>query len=247
MTLTSIVIPTYNGLPMLQQAVASIRTYTDPSQTPYELIVVDNASSDGTGSWCVQQGIRLISLPSNTGFPIACNKGLRLARGDQLLLLNNDVTVSASWLKGLLDTLHSDASIGMAGPVSNYVSGRQKVEHLCTTMEEFHCSAAEVYARSEPAQPILRLVGFCMLFKRELYDQIGELDERFSPGHYEDDDYCLRARMHGFTLMMCPHVFVHHQGSASFKRDAAAAVARLVETNRQRFVDKWKLDPAQFM
>ncbi|MBB3113636.1 GT2 family glycosyltransferase [Paenibacillus phyllosphaerae] len=244
---TSIIIPTFNGLAMLEQAVDAIRRYTNVQETPYELIVVDNASTDGTGSWCVQQGIRLIALPANTGFPAACNRGLRLASGDNLLLLNNDVTVSGGWLSGMLEALQGIEGAGMVGPVSNYVSGRQKADHPFTSLADFHRAAAEVYAQQLEPQPIMRLVGFCMLFKRELYDRIGELDERFSPGHYEDDDYCLRARMHGFSLYMCPRVFVHHEGSASFKRDNPQAVTQLVERNRRLFQEKWQVDPAQFM
>jgi GT2 family glycosyltransferase len=86
-----------------------------------------------------------------------------------------------------------------------------------------------------------------MLFKRELYERIGELDERFSPGHYEDDDYCLRARMNGYSLLMCRNVFVYHQGSASFKRSSISELQQLVERNQHRFIEKWQIEPAVFI
>ncbi|WP_308635571.1 glycosyltransferase family 2 protein [Paenibacillus silvisoli] len=246
--MTSIIIPSYNGLPLLEDAVAAIRRYTDPQETPYELIVVDNGSTDGTCRWCVREGITCLSLAQNKGFPFACNRGLRAAVGEFLLLLNNDVTVSAGWLSAMQRTLTFREDIGMVGPVSNYVSGRQQVEYAFATMEEFHGRAAEVLVKeAKRSESMMRLVGFCMLFKRSLYERIGELDERFSPGHYEDDDYCLRARMHGFNLLMCRDVFVHHRGSASFKRSNPVEVQRLVERNRQHFISKWKVDPANFM
>ncbi|MFB9330241.1 glycosyltransferase family 2 protein [Paenibacillus aurantiacus] len=247
MNMTSIIIPTHNGLPLLQQAIGAIRTYTSPQETPFEIIVVDNGSTDGTADWCVQSGVKLIALPTNEGFPAACNRGLRLAKGDYLLLLNNDVTVSAGWLGGMLDVLNDVEGAGMVGPVSNYVSGRQLVEIPFSTMNEFHDAAASVREQRLGAEPIARLVGFCLLFKRELYAAIGGLDERFSPGHYEDDDYCLRARMLGFGLYMCRSVFVHHQGSASFKRGDSSELAQLIERNRRLFIEKWQVDPAQFM
>lgn len=247
MTMTSIILPTINGLPLLQQAIGSIRTYTNPYKTPFELIVVDNGSTDGTAEWCAREGVKLIALPKNEGFPAACNRGLRLAKGDYLLLLNNDVTVSEGWLSGMLDVLNNVAGAGMVGPVSNYVSGRQQVPYPCATMDEFHRTAADVRARQLGAEPIVRLVGFCLLFKRKVYEAVGSLDERFSPGHYEDDDYCLRARMLGFGLYMCRSVFVHHQGSASFKNGDAEALAELIERNRRLFIEKWQVDPAQFM
>ncbi|QHT62613.1 glycosyltransferase family 2 protein [Paenibacillus lycopersici] len=245
---TSIIIPTYNGLPLLQNAVAAIRLYTDPVQTPYEIIVVDNGSEDGTAAWCVREGVTCVSSAYNAGFPKACNKGMRAANGDYFLLLNNDVTVSFGWLRGLRQALDGSAGVGIVGPVTNYASGRQQVEHSFGSMADFHRAAADVFAHEAQSwEPILRLVGFCMLFPRALYERIGELDERFSPGHYEDDDYCFRARMHGYGLLMCRNVFVHHQGSASFKQRSAHEVSQLVERNRALFIAKWQVDPANFM
>lgn len=245
---TSIIIPSYNGLALLQQAVSSIRLHTNEQETPYELIVVDNGSNDGTCEWCIRERITLVSLPTNIGFPTACNKGLRLATGDCLMLLNNDVTVTKDWLSGLQEALYNQPEIGIVGPVTNYVSGKQQVSYPFDSMQEFQRIAAEVrHNRELAAEPIMRLVGFCMLFKRELYARIGELDERFAPGHYEDDDYCFRARMHGYTLLMCSNVLVHHQGSVSFKRSSPLLVQQLVERNRQQFIAKWQVDPASFI
>ncbi|MBW7474514.1 glycosyltransferase family 2 protein [Paenibacillus oenotherae] len=245
---TSIIIPTYNALELIQQAVSAIRLYTDESETPYELVVVDNGSTDGTCEWCVQERINLISLPGNTGFPTACNKGMRIASGECLLLLNNDVTVSRGWLSGLQRALDSSPEVGMVGPVTNYASGKQQVGFEVPEGNGFHGVAAQVARqRQGQVEPLLRLVGFCLLMKRELYERIGELDERFSPGHYEDDDYCLRARMNGFSLLMSHDVLVYHQGSASFKRDGLQELQQLVERNRQRFVEKWQIDPMIFI
>ncbi|SDW82003.1 glycosyltransferase family 2 protein [Paenibacillus sp. CF384] len=246
--MTSIIIPSYNGLSLLQDAIEAIRRYTDSNESPYEIIVVDNGSTDGTCQWCIREGIPCLSLARNTGFPFACNRGLRMARGEYLMLLNNDVTVSAGWLPALIRALTARADIGMVGPVTNYISGRQQVEHPFSSMEEFHGQAAAALVReAKISEPIMRLVGFCMLFKRSLYERIGELDERFTPGHYEDDDYCFRARMHGYSLLMCRDVFVHHRGSVSFKRSNPQELQQLVERNRKHFIAKWKVDPANFM
>ncbi|AZN42791.1 glycosyltransferase family 2 protein [Paenibacillus albus] len=245
---TSIIIPTFNGLALLKEAIDAIRQYTDKTQTPYEVIVVDNGSTDGTCGWCMEAAVPCLSLPRNIGFPAACNMGLRIASGDFLMLLNNDVTVSAGWLPALLKTLNAREDIGIVGPVTNYVSGRQQVDYPFETMEEFHLAAADALVREAGrTEPMYRLVGFCMLFKRSMYERIGELDERFSPGHYEDDDYSLRARMHGYNLLMCNDVFVHHKGSVSFKRKDPAELQKLVERNRSLFIAKWQVDPATFL
>jgi GT2 family glycosyltransferase len=241
----SIIIPTFNGLPLLQACIASIREYTD---SPYEIIVVDNGSSDGTTEWCRRQKLLLFSMSRNEGFPVAGNKGLRIAAGDTLVLLNNDTVVSTGWLSNLTAALYSDFGVGIVGPVTNYASGSQKVQYPYLDMQEFQRIAKEVNV-PDPAKwkRVERIVGICMVFRRELVDTIGLLDERFSPGHYEDDDFCLRARMHGFSLLVCHDTLIHHEGSASFRREGSEAQMQLVERNYRMFMDKWKIDPRAFI
>lgn len=245
---TSIIIPTYNGLPLLQRLIQSIRLHTDPLVTPYELIVVDNGSSDGTAEWCAGGGITFVAVTENTGFPAACNKGLRIASGDQLMLLNNDIVVTRNWLSNLSAGLAQEHGIGLSGPVTNYASGQQQVTYPFDGIEQF-MRIAEQTNRPDPSarERVLRIVGLCMLFKREVYEKVGELDERFSPGHYEDDDYCLRVRMNGYGLMMCRDALIYHEGSVSFRQQGEQSVKQLLERNRQLFIDKWGIDPSTFI
>ncbi|WP_342437077.1 glycosyltransferase family 2 protein [Paenibacillus sp. FSL L8-0436] len=244
MTMTSIIIPTYNGLELLRTCVEAIRAYTE---TPYEIIVIDNASKDGTDMYCRTNNLTFISLPENCGFPVACNMGMQLASGDELLLLNNDVVVSQGWLRNLKAALYSAPDVGIAGPVTNYASGQQQVKTAYSDIPGFHAEARQANLQ-DPSKWIetRRLVGLCFLFKRELMDTVGLLDERYSPGHYEDDDYCLRARLCGYRLLIAGDCLVHHEGSASFKEVYSSALKELVERNRRIFIDKWHMDPAQF-
>ncbi|MWC28658.1 glycosyltransferase family 2 protein [Paenibacillus sp. MMS18-CY102] len=246
--MTSIIIPTYNGLGLLQRLVQSIREHTNEADTPYELIIVDNGSLDGTAQWCIGQKLTFLSLGSNEGFPAACNKGLRIAAGDQLMLLNNDIVATPNWLSNLSEGLNEEPNIGLAGPVTNYASGVQQVDYRFETLEQFMGIATEV---NEPnrnkRERVMRLVGLCLLFTREVYERVGELDERFSPGHYEDDDLCLRIRMNGYGLLLCRDVLVYHEGSASFRHTDQDALAQLLAANRQKFVDKWGIDPSAFV
>ena len=245
MTMTSIIIPTYNGRHLLEPCVEAIRQYTDQ---PYEIIVVDNGSTDGTEVYCRLNQLTFISLPENRGFPVACNLGLQLASGDDLLLLNNDVIVSHNWLSNLKASLYSAADIGIVGPVTNYASGRQKVRTAYTDMPGFH-SEAQTANIPDPKKwmETIRIVGLCFLFRRTVLDAVGFLDERYSPGHYEDDDYCYRARLKGFKLLIAGDCLVHHEGSASFKEVYSTELQELVERNRKLFINKWHLDPAQFI
>lgn len=245
MSVTSIVIPTYNELILLRECLQAIETYTD---SPYEIVVVDNGSTDGTVEFCLKKPVTLVSLPHNRGFPEACNLGLKAASGSELLLLNNDVVVSKGWLGNMLSCLYSGELVGIVGPRTNYASGKQQMELSYGSLDEFH-RQTETLNSPDPQKwtEVKRLVGLCFLFKRELMDRIGLLDERFSPGHYEDDDYCYRARLAGYRLLIAGDTVVHHHGSASFRKQGQDRMDRLVETNFHKFVDKWGIDPKEFI
>ncbi|KAA9008561.1 glycosyltransferase family 2 protein [Paenibacillus spiritus] len=242
---TSIIIPTYNGLPLLRSCIASIREATPE---PHELLVIDNESDDGTGEFCRMERIAFISLPRNLGFPAACNYGLALASGDELLLLNNDVVVAPGWLANLKAALYSAPDIGLVGPVTNYASGRQQVTVDCSGPGGFREAAAK-WNVPDPSRwrETRRLVGLCLLFRREVLEALGPLDERFSPGHYEDDDYSYRARLKGYRLLIAGDCLVHHEGSASFRSLRPAGWQELVERNRRQFQEKWGVDPLDFV
>lgn len=210
---TSIIIPTYNGLDLLQRCISSIRKYTE---APHEIIIVDNASTDGTVQWCRREKLPFISLPRNEGFPAACNKGILLSSGDTLVLLHNDTVVTHRWLHNLSEALYSTPDIGLVGPVTNYAGGSQQVRYPFENLDEFQRIAAEVNV-SDPSKwkQAERIVGFCFVFHRALLEQIGLLDERFSPVHDEDDDFCLRARLQGYELRVCHDTLIYHQGNTS--------------------------------
>lgn len=240
--LTSIVIPTYNKVDLLRECIASIRIHTPPSD--YELIVVDNGSRDGTVDYLRAERIPFISLPANEGFPVACNRGLAVAVGDALMVLNNDVLVGPRWLEQLVACLNRTEDVGIVGPVTNYASGRQQCPVPFTTLEEM----ASRFSRENKGkvEEVKRLVGLCFLFKRQVMETIGLFDEAFSPGHYEDDDYCYRARQAGYKLLVDWSTYIFHHGSASFREQDQSALDRLIAENRQKFIDKWGIEPETF-
>ncbi|MBI1349395.1 glycosyltransferase [bacterium] len=235
--LTSIILVAHNQLHYTRQCLESLRFRTDE---PYELIVVDNGSTDGTVDYLRGQAdLRLIENAENRGFPAAVNQGLAIAQGQQLLLLNNDTIVTTGWLRRLLDALHRDPQVGLVGPVSNQVSGPQQITvpyRDLASLDGFAWEWGQQHAGQ--LQELERLVGFCLLFRREVLEQIGGLDERFGIGNFEDDDYCRRARLAGFRTVVAVDSFVHHFGGRTFV-GAGIDFAALMQANERLYRDKW--------
>lgn len=236
-SLTSVILVTWNQLAYTRLCLDSLRLRTFE---PIEIIVVDNASTDGTLEYLRSQPeIRLIENTENRGFPAAVNQGMAIARGQQLLLLNNDTIVTTGWLTRMLEVLNTDPQVGLVGPVSNCVSGPQQVPVSYDDL-----SAIDGFAWNWSKQhhqerySLERLVGFCLLIRRETYEALGGLDERFGIGNFEDDDYCVRARTAGYKVIVAVDSFVHHFGHRSFLASDLDFGA-LLEENRVKFEEKW--------
>jgi GT2 family glycosyltransferase len=237
----SIIIPAYNRLDQTQQCVAYLRAHTD---LPYEILLVDNGSTDETGAWGRREGLRVIANPENRGFPTACNQGLLAADGDYAVLLNNDAYVSPGWLGRLVAHAAADESLGLVGPSSNFACSLQQVPTTYRTPEEWLAFAAELAERAAgQGQDVTRLVGLCLLIPRAVVQQVGLLDPRFGLGLFEDDDYCLRVRLAGYRLRWAQDVFVHHEGHQTFRALAEAEYRQRLQENRQRFLTKWSVGP----
>lgn len=235
--LTSIILVTHNELSYTRRCVDSILRNTGEL---HELIFVDNGSTDGTREYLhALPGATVIVNSTNRGFPAAANQGLRAARGGQLLLLNNDTVVPAGWLGRLLAPLTEDSRIGLVGPCSNAVSGPQQVPVSYRRLEELDDFAQKwTSENSEERVDVDRLVGFCLLIRRELLDEIGYLDERFGVGCFEDDDYCRRALEAGYRAVIARDAFIHHFGSQTF-RGSGLDLGAVLRRNEQLFRAKW--------
>ncbi|WP_160500195.1 glycosyltransferase [Paenibacillus dendrobii] len=235
---TSIIILTFNKLEYTKICIESIRKFT-PIGT-YQLIVVDNLSTDGTRDWLAEQtDIITIFNEENVGFPRGCNQGMELSTGDSILLLNNDVVVTENWLTLLNDCLYSSDDIGAVGPVTNSAYGDQEIAASYSTLDEMW-SFANNYNRIEQPdwEQRLKLIGFCMLIKKEVVDKVGLLDEVFTPGMCEDSDFSFRLIKSNYKLMLCRNVFIHHFGSTSFG-ELPEQRKQLWNRNREKFEEKW--------
>jgi len=238
---TSIIIPTYNKLPYLQECIESIAQYTPEA---HELIIIDNASTDGTAGYLKKMAgkLRYRVNDSNLGFAGSVNQGLMMARGNTILILNNDSVVTARWLSNLLTCLHSHREFGIVGPVTNYISGEQLIETSYTDIEDMQQFAASFNQSDAGRWSVTeRLTGFCMLMRREDFERLGYFDEGFVIGNCEDDDYGLRARLLGMKLVIAKDTFIHHYGSVSM-RALNSHFDEVYERNQAFYSRKWE-DP----
>ncbi len=233
---TSLIILTYNNLPLTQQCLDSIIDYT--IYPNFEIVVVDNCSSDNTPQYlqefCKQHSnIRIILNDSNHGFSAGMNQGIQSSDGDYVVLMNNDVVVTPGWLGRLVRHLEADHEIGMIGPVTNATGNEARIETNYRNMDEMR-EFAEKYTHQHlrDVYPLRELAMFCVAIRRSLINQLGPLDERFSVGMFEDDDYAMRVRKEGFKILCAQDAFIHHHNLASFKTLPVETYVNIFKQNR---------------
>jgi GT2 family glycosyltransferase/spore maturation protein CgeB len=241
--LTSIVIRTSNGLEFTRRCVESVQIGTDE---PYELIFVDNGSTDGTVEYLRRTvpSATLLENRENRGIPAAANQGIRAARGRQIVLLDNDAVVTRGWLRKLLAVLERDPSTGLVGPCTNWPEGDQQVELGYRDLADLDRSVREwSRGREGRSREVAELNGFCLLIHRELINRVGLFDESYGLGLCEDKDYCQRSTAAGYRNWIADDAFVHHFGGRTFAANGVDT-ARLFTENRKRFRDRWEPSPS---
>jgi len=240
---TSIVVLCYNGLeettrPCLESII---------SNTPiasYELIVVDNASADGTADYlkdfaAQHAHVRIQLNDTNKGYSGGNNDGIKLAQGQNIVLLNNDTLVPAGWLDSLLKLFSEQPDVGLIGPITNSAGNEQRIELNGLNEKNYENISAAYVERQKGVWFTTEKLGFfCVATRRTLIEKIGYLDEKFGIGMFEDDDYCIRAKKAGFTLAVVEDCFVYHKGSVSFKKLSSSDYIEIFNKNRNLFCEK---------
>jgi len=240
----SVVIPCHNGADLTRHCVQSL--LAQEGATPAEILLVDNASSDDIGSLArLHPSVRVLRQASNLGFGAGTNAGIRASRGELVLLLNNDTRAATNLLLELTRVLDSSPAIGAVAPVSNHVKGpaRLPVGAIGRNAADRAAIAAALRPSTAAVQDVDSLAGLCLLLRRPTLDRVGWFDERFGHGNFEDDDLCLRLRLHGYRLVIARRAFLHHEGHATF-RALGLDLPTEIQRRRRQFLDKWRPDPA---
>lgn len=235
----TIVIPVFNRLDLTKQCLEALRR-TTPSHL-YELVVVDNASSDGTAEYLRRERaagrLKAVVNETNIGFGRACNKAARLARGEFVLFLNNDTIPLPGWLEALVTTM-ADRSVGAVGSRLFYPDGT--LQHAGVVLPNgipthIHRGQPGNFAPALERRDYPAVTGASILFRRDLLEQLHGFDEIYEM-YVEDVDLCLRVWAAGFRVVYEPASALVHLESASIRdvarRDEQVRAAWLIMHKR---------------
>ncbi len=217
----SVVIPTFNGRRLLETCLASILRHA-PRDLVIEVIVADDASTDGTAEWLDERysWVRVVRLEANAGFCAAANSGIAAALGPFVQLLNNDTEVCPGWIEGGLAPF-DDSKVGSVAPLVLVRSDPSRVD-----------SAGDSYAlvgwpskrgHGEPAanwtersdERVFGASGSSAFYRTSAIRSVGGFDPAFG-SYYEDVDLAFRLRWAGYHAVFTPRSRVFHEVSASY-------------------------------
>ncbi len=219
------------------------------SRKPFELIFLDIGSLDGTAEFLAGVAaaaavrVEVVRTITDLGIPAACRDALSRARGEFVVLLNNDTLVTDSWLDQLTALANLSPSLGLIGPMSNYADPPQAVEavpyrirthkrppaadsgtNAPLDMEPLHQFAKEWREQHRGKWlEVDRLGGFCLLIKRRVLEQIGPLDTLTGLEVFDTAALCRKARQAGYTMAVCRDLFIHNFGSRASVHGGPAA------------------------
>jgi GT2 family glycosyltransferase len=241
--LVSVVVVTYGQLELTQACLDSLR---EGETWPHlEIVVVDNASPDGTPAYLRSLAehdgrVRGVWNSTNLGFPAAINVGVRAARGEIVVLLNNDTVVPPGLIGRLVHHLLGDASIGLICPTTNFCGNEARIEADYTDLSAlpaFAAARAHDFAGQTFEIPVAAM--YCVAARAEVLRAVGPLDERFGIGLFEDDDFSQRTRAAGFRVVCANDAYVHHFGQGTFRLLSSHEYSSLWRRNQAHFEAKW--------
>lgn len=236
--LVSVVMVTHGGGEVALEAVEALVVNT---RAPFDLIVVDNASADGTVELleAAVSGATIISNPENTGFGRGSNQGAKLAMGAYLCFLNPDAFVQPDWLEPLLEAFERDESVGAAVPLFLHPDGRIQEAGSALDSEGAALAIGDGDDPQSFEHRFRRTVDYgsaaCLIVRAELFREVSGFDPIYSPAYYEDVDLCFKLAQRGFRTVFEPASrVVHLRGGAS------PLAFRLMTANRRVFAERWR-------
>ncbi len=239
----SVIIPVHNQIAYTSSCLRSLSVVKE--KTPFEVIVVDDASNDTNYQRLAAiEGIQIIRNEKNLGFLESCNKGARAARGRYTLFLNNDVKVLPGWLDSLVQTFQTHPDAGLVGSKLLYPDGSLQEAGGIVWRD----GSGRNYGRNDdPAKPEYRFLretdycsGACIILPTELLREVDYFDTRFVPAYYEDTDLAFKVRAAGKKIYYQPASEIIHFEGKSNGTDESSGVKQFQVVNAAKFAEKWK-------
>ena len=238
----SIVIPVFNQFAHTLACLRAIAAH--PPQTAFEVIVVDDGSSDETGAALRQvAGLHYHRRAENGGFIAACNDGASLALGEYLVFLNNDTVPQPGWLDVLVDTFDAHPGTGVVGAQLLYPDGRLQEAGGIVRQDGSAEKLGRHRAAHEPAFAFVRRVDYCsgaaLAIPNPLFHALGGFDTHFAPAFYEDTDLCMKVQERGMQVLVQPGARVVHVEGATAGTDTRKGVKAYQVRNQVKFIERW--------
>ncbi len=246
----------FNSLKYLRDCIDSI--YSFPPDTAYDLIVVDNASADGTSRFVADKhpGIILISNKENAGFAAANNQAIKATDSKYIFLINSDCEVYKGSIDKLIDYMDKNPRVGVAGP--KIINSDGSIQYSCRSFPSFFSAAVHsILVHICPNNPVSRkymmtdvsrdepfsvdwVSGACMMIRRSALKDAGLLDENYFM-YVEDIDICYRIWQNGWEVYYMPHSeILHHIGGSSRRTSRRALVRASYRMQKSVFYFFWK-------
>jgi GT2 family glycosyltransferase len=208
--LVSIIIVNWNGKEVLKDCLETLRKIDYPN---WELIIVDNGSSDG--SEAIFGKAKVIKNSKNLGFATANNQGFKESKGEYILLLNNDTKVTKSFLSKMVDRMESDRSIGAMQPKIKLMDKPEYLDNCGSLMTQTgllkHTGFLEKdNGQFNNVQEVFSAKGACLLTRREVIEKIGLFDNTFG-SYFEESDFCFRVWLAGWRVLYFPVTIIYHK------------------------------------
>ncbi len=233
----SVLIPNWNGRARLESLLVRLREQT---LAPAQVVVADDGSADGSAEAAARLGAEVVRLARHRGFAAAVNAGLRACYGEWVALLNNDVEPERDWLERLVEAAAAQRAWFACGKLfrlgePNRLDGT--FDLVCRGATAWRAGAGRADGPLWDRPRRIRFSGFAAtLFRRELFEIAGPLEERFE-SYMEDAEFCLRCALRGLEGVYVPQARGCHAGSATLGRWSPTSV-RLMARNQLLLVAK---------
>lgn len=211
----TIIIPNYNGLSFMEPCMAALERQTCRD---FDVLVVDNGSTDGSVEWLKEREIPSVFLEENTGFSGAVNTGIRAAKTAYVILLNNDTEAEPDYVAGLLRAIESSGRIFSVSPKMIQMHHRELMDDAGDMYSimgwAYQRGVGQEVSRYDRPCHIFSACAGAAIYRREVFEEIGYFDEMHF-AYLEDIDVGYRAKIAGYYNRYCPQAVVYHVGSGT--------------------------------